>query len=288
MKKKKTNEKTCKASPYKKEKVKNIKELAKQYPIIGVINLERLPCAQLQQMRSKLKGKVEIFMTRKTLMERALKETKLPEIQELINHMGGVPALIFTKENPFSIFKTIKQSKSPAPAKPGQKSPRDIILPAGPTPFAPGPIISEFAAVGVIAGVEGGKVAIKKESTIVKEGQEINEKVASILAKMNIMPMEIGLDLVAIYENGTIYDKKVLDIDEKKFMEDLMQAASYAFNLSFEAGIFTKETIQLMLGKAGKEALTLAEEANLITKETIPKVLSKAQAQASALEQQMK
>ncbi len=282
--KKKINEKTCKAAQSKKDKVKRIKELAKEFPIIGILNLETLPCAQLQQMRAKLRGKVEIFMTRKLLMNRALTETKLPGIEKLQACMIGVPALIFTKENPFSIYKTIKKSKSPAPAKPGQKAPRDIVLPAGPTPFAPGPIISEFAAVGIIAGVEGGKVAIKKETTIVREGQEINTKIAGILSKLSIMPMEIGLDLVAVYEKGTVYGKNVLDIDEKQFMTDITQAATYALNLAVEAGIFTKETTQLMVEKAAREALSLAEEADIMTKDTIPKILAKAEAQASALE----
>ncbi len=282
--KKKTKEKTCKAAQYKKDKVKKIKELAKEYPILGVINLENLPCAQLQQMRTKLKGKVEIFMTRKILMTRALTETKIPGIEKLFDYMGGVPALIFTKENPFSIYKTIKQSKSPAPAKPGQKSPRDIVIPAGPTPFAPGPIISEFAAVGIISGVEGGKVAIKKEATIVREGEIINNNVASILSKLNIKPMEIGLDLVAVYEKGTVYGRKVLDIDEEQFLSDITQAAANAMNLAVEAGIFTKETTQVMIEKAAREALILAEEGDIITKETLPKILGKAEAQASALE----
>lgn len=285
---KKKNEKTCRAAPQKKESVKRIKELAKQYPIIGVLNFEGLPCAQLQQMRSKLRNKVEICMTRKKIMTRGLKETKLENIDKLQEKMEGVPALVFTKENPFGIYKIIKQSKSPAPAKPGQKAPRDIVIPAGPTPFAPGPIISEFASVGIIAGVEGGKVAVKKEATIVKEGQEINQKVAGILAKLNILPMEIGLDLAAVYEKGTIYDKKVLDIDEDKFNQDLINAAGHALNLAVEAGIFTKETTQIMIEKAAKQSFVLAEEAEIITKETAPNILAKAEAQASAIEQKTK
>ena len=97
--------------------------------------------------------------------------------------------------------------------------------------------------------------------------------------------MEIGLDLLAVYEKGTIYDKKVLDIDEDKFMTDLMQAANHALNLAVEAGIFTKETTTLMIEKAARESYTLAEEAEILTKETIPKILAKAEAQASAIEQ---
>ncbi len=66
---------TCKAAQHKKDKIKRMKELAKEYSIIGILNLENLPCAQLQQMRKKLKGQVEMFMTRKKLMTRALEET---------------------------------------------------------------------------------------------------------------------------------------------------------------------------------------------------------------------
>lgn len=280
-----THKKTCKAAIHKKEKISKLKELAKTYPIIGILNLENLPCAQLQQMRAKLREKVEIFMTRKTLIQRGLKETKLANIEKLNEYMPGIPALIFTKENPFKIYKTIKKSKTPARAKPGQKAPRDIILPAGPTSFAPGPIISEFAAVGIISGVEGGKVAIKKESTIVKENEEINEKIAGILSKLNIQPMELGLDLIAVYEKGTIYDKKVLDIDEDKFQKDLTKAINSALNLAIEAGIFTKETTTTMITKAAKEATTLALDAEILTKETLPNIFAKAEAEATALEQ---
>ena len=274
---------TCKAAQKKKDKIKRMKELAQKYPIVGILNLENLPCAQLQQMRKKLKGQVEMFMTRKKLMSRALEETGLKNIEKLKEYMGGVPALVFTKENPFKIFKIIKQNKSSAPAKPVQKAPRDLIIPAGPTPFAPGPIISDFAAVGVIAGVEGGKVAVKKEAIVAREGQEINAKVAGILSKLNIMPMEIGLDLVAIYENGTIYDKKILNVDEEQFKQDLCSAAAHAMNLAVEAGIFTKETTKLMIEKAARQAYVLADEAEIMTKETIPKILAKAEAQAAAI-----
>jgi large subunit ribosomal protein L10 len=286
--KKRKKEKTCKAAIEKKNKIKKLKELAAKYPIIGILNLKNLPCAQLQKMRSKLKKDVEIFMARKTIMKLGLKETKLKEIEKLNEHIIGVPALIFTKENPFKIYNIIKKNKSPAPAKAGQKSPRDIIVPAGPTSFAPGPIISEFAAVGIIAGVEGGKVAIKKEAKLVKEGAEINEKTAGIMTKLNILPMEIGLDLTAVYEKGTIYDKKVLDIDEEQFKGDITKAAKQAFNLSIEAGIFTKETITQLITKAAANAKKVAEEAEIMTEETIPIIFAKAQAEASIIEEKIK
>ena len=69
-------------------------------------------------------------------------------------HLKGMPALIFTKENPFSLFKTLKKSKTNAPAKANQTAPFDLIVPKGPTSFAPGPVIGELAILGIKSGVE--------------------------------------------------------------------------------------------------------------------------------------
>ena len=149
----------------KKKVVADIVKLAKAYPIIGSVNMENLPAPQLNVMRAQLRGKVEIYMTKRRLMNIALEQLKAekPGIEALSKHLTGMPALIFTKDSPFKLSKTLRKSKSSAPAKAGQTSPRDIIIPKGPTPFAPGPIISELSSVGIKTGVEGGQRTIKKK-----------------------------------------------------------------------------------------------------------------------------
>ncbi|RLE46059.1 50S ribosomal protein L10 [Candidatus Woesearchaeota archaeon] len=280
-------EKTCKAAESKKQVVAKIIKLAKENPIIGIINMENLPAGNLQKIKAKLRGQIELVMTRKTLIKLALKELKLKNGDKLIESLKGMPALLFTKENPFKIYKIIKQNKSPAPAKPGQIAPYDITIPAGPTPFGPGPIISEFAQLGIKAGVEGGKVAIKEDTVVVKEGEPIKEKLAGMLQKLGIEPMEIGLNLTLVYEKGTIYPKKVLDIDEKQFMQDIITAASKARNLALEIGLATKDTIEELLIKANRQAKQLAKEGNILTKENIGEILGKAQAQAQEIQKQI-
>jgi len=223
--------KTSKAAPEKKAVVKRIQELGGQYPIVAVLNMENLPASSLLKMKKQLRGKVELVMTRKTLLIRGLKQLNLKNGDKVIEKIVGMPALMFTKENPFELYKIIKKSKTPAPAKPGQLAPRDIVLPAGPTPFTPGPVISEFAGLGVPAGVEEGKVAIKEETLVVKEGEEISGPLSSMLGRLGIKPMEIGLDLVCAYDKGVIYGRSVLDIDEDKFMADFDGAIRGAFNM---------------------------------------------------------
>lgn len=255
------SEKTAKAPPAKKSQAKRIIDLAKAYPIIGVADMENLPAPQLQRMREQLRSQVEIFMTKKRIMLKAIDTIKdKPGFEKMKEHMKGMPALIFTKENPFSLFKALKKSKSKAPARAGQLAPRDIIIPAGPTPFTPGPIIGELGALGIKAGVEGGKIAVKVDSMVCAEGKPISDKLAGLLLKLGIEPMEIGLNVTAVYEKGTIYTKNVLDIDEDKFMHDLMLTASQAYGLAMEIGYTTKETVELLLQKAEREAKALEAE----------------------------
>ncbi len=275
--------KTSKAAPEKKAVVKKIVTLGKQYPIIGLLNMENLPAGSLLQMKKQLRGKVELVMTRKTLIQHGLKELKLQNGENLLEKISGMPALMFTKENPFALYRIIKKSKTPAAAKAGQISPRDIVLQPGPTPFTPGPVISEFAQLGIKAGVEGGKVAIKQEATVVKEGEPINAKLASMLQRLGIEPMEIGLDLAFVYEKGVIYPKSVLDIDETKFMQDLMGAASGAFNLAIDITFINKDTIETLLGKAFRQAKAVGIEGGVMAPELVEEILATAQRQAQAV-----
>ena len=136
---------------YKKEIVSNLANLITQYPIIGIVNMENLPAPQLQKMRAQLRGSFFITMTKKRLIRLAFEQTKSEKkgIEKLEEHLGGEPALIFTKENPFKLSRTLQRNKSPAPAKAGQTAPRDIMVSKGATSFAPGPIIGELAVAGI-------------------------------------------------------------------------------------------------------------------------------------------
>src|SRR3989338_2152110 len=236
-------------------------------------------------MRAQLRGKFFITMTKRRLIKLAFEEAKKTKkgIEQLEAHLGGMPALIFTKENPFKLSRTLQRSKSPAPAKAGQTAPRDIIVQKGATSFAPGPIIGELAMAGIKSGVEGGKVAIKEDAVVARAGEKIKPKVAEILTRLGVQPMEVGLDLVAVYENGIIYGRDVLSVDEKEYLSRLSNAVRWAFNLAIEAGYPTKQTIQVLLGKAHNDAKSLGIAQNIFDKGIIEALLAKAETQMKSL-----
>jgi len=229
------------------------------------------------------KKKVKIRMARKRLLYRALAEAKKENMQELTKKIKGMPALIFAEDNPFSVYATIQKNKSEAPAKARQIAPRDVVVKAGPTTFAPGPIISELAAVGIKTKVESGKLAIINDTTVVKEGNVITAKVAETLKRLDIKPMEIGLDLVAVWENGMVFDAKQLHIDEVEYAQNIAQAAQWAMNLAIECVYLTTETTELLLQKAFRDAKALAIEQGIISAETVNEILAKAEGQALSI-----
>ena len=270
---------------YKKEIVSNLINLISEYPIIAVVNMENLPAPQLQTMRAQLRGKFVMTMTKRRLMKLAIDATKQKKkgIENIEAHLGGMPALIFTKENPFKLSKTLQKSKSPAPAKANQTAPRDIIVNKGATSFAPGPIIGELAMAGIKAGVEAGKVAIKEDIVIVKSGEKIKPKIAEILTRLGIQPMEVGLDLVAVYENGLIYTRDVLSVDESEYKNRLSNASRWALNLAYNINYPTKDTIKLLIGKAYNDAKVIGIAQNIFDAEIIDILLGKAEQQMLSL-----
>lgn len=263
--------------------VQELKRLMKEYPIVGVVNMENLPAPQLQQLRRSLRGTVEMHMARRRLTQMALEQAG-NGLDKLTAHLGGMPALLFTKDNPFKLYKISQQNKSSAPAKAGQVAPKDIVIQAGPTPFAPGPVISELGAVGLKTGVEAGKVVIKQDAVLCKKGETIKPKVAEMLKRFGIEPMEIGLNIVAVFEKGVVFAGDQLAIDEDVFHSRLMEAINGARNLAVEAAYPARDVVELLIQKAFRESKAVALEFGIVGKDVIEEILGKGEREALAVQ----
>lgn len=281
--------KKSKPAEWKKKAVKELEKEIANYKVVAIANLTSLPSYQLQKMRSKLKGNAVILGSRINLMRFALSnlKDKIKGVEKLNEHFQGVATLVLTNESAFMLSKRLAESKTAAPAKAGQIAPKDIIIPAGPTQYPPGPIISDLGKVGLITGVENGKVAIKKEKILTKKGEEVSKDVANVLSKLKIEPMELGINLTAAYEDGVIFTADILSIDEKEFMRKLQTAATDAYALTIGIGYVTKDNIEYLLSKAYRESILLADTQDIMTSENIAKILGKAEIQAKAIKEKV-
>jgi large subunit ribosomal protein L10 len=275
-------------SEKKKQTAKEVKELIHRHKVIGILDMHKLPAKQLYELRKKLKSHANIRVVKKRVIKLVLSESKLNGIEQLTEKMRWEPGMLFSNENPFKLAAMLGESKSTAAAKPWDIAPHDIEIKAGPTSLPVGPAIGELQRLKIPAGVEGDKIVVKKDTIIVKSGEVIQKPIAEVLAKLGIEPMEIGLNLLAVWENGIIYGKDILSIPPGKYLNDLEQAHARAFNLAFKINYYTNQNIPLFLSKAHREALSLADSAGIVTPETIPGLFAKAKAQHDALEGKLK
>ena len=201
---------------WKKDMVSELVQDMREYPVVAVVDMAGIPGQQVQSMRAGLRAHAKLKMTKNNLMLLAIEEAakEKPEIIGLKDSIHGQCAIVTTDIDPFKLFKKLEATMTPAPAKEGQLAPFDIVVPKGPTPFGPGPIIGELQKIGLPAAIEAGKIVVKKDTTLVKEGEPIPGPVAAMLPKLEILPMVVGMDLRAAYEDGVIYSKDVLDIPE--------------------------------------------------------------------------
>ncbi len=272
---------------WKKDEVADIKKNAKEYKLIGLVDMYGIPAQQVQQIRRNLRGKAVIKMTRNTLIKHAFEEIG-GDIKNLAKYISGHSAIIFTNDNPFKLYKQLEKTKTKMAAKAGEKAPEDIVVPAGPTSFKPGPIVGELQQAGIPAAIEAGKVKIRETKMVAKKGTVISAKLAVALAKLDIKPMDVGLLLQAAFHEGSVYEPSVLAVDETVILGQIALASRQATALSIEAGYPTKDTAAAVITKAVRDARAVAIDAAVYEKDVVDAIIGKAQRESQALKNLVK
>jgi large subunit ribosomal protein L10 len=244
----------------KEQKMKAVEELKKRLEsakVIGVLDLNKLPSKQYQEIHRHVRDNAEFVKVKKSTLLRTIESSTKPNMKEFEKLIPTQPAIIFTEMDPFKFFMTATRQKSVTYAKEGDVADEEILVSAGPTGLMPGPVISEFAKAKIPAGVEDGKIAIKKDTIVARKGDAISKDLANILRKLRIQPIKVGLNIAAVYDHGTIYLKDVLSLAGQGYIDSLAAAHQKAMNLSVAAGYPTSQNVKLLLAKAYRESQAL-------------------------------
>jgi len=268
----------------KTKEVEEIAQLIKQYKIIGIASLQKVRAAQLQEFKKNLADKVYMRVIKNTLVKLAIENCKeRPDLKKLEEHLTGSNLYVFTDLNPFKLALILERGKVKTTAKSGDTAAFDVIVPAGNTGQPPGPIISQLNAVGLPTRIESGSVWINKDTLVVKKGEVINERLASMLSKLGIKPVESGLAMSYVFDDGLIVTREQLKVDVDGTKHNVERAYADSFALSLSISYPTGETIVALLQIAHREAYALAIGAAVPTKETIEDLIRKAQAEMLSL-----
>jgi len=272
----------------KTQMYQQLTELPKKYKVVSVIQMRKVRSTQILPLRKTLKGEVEFVCVKNNVAAKAIETLDIPGIKDMIGDLKGQIMFIFTNMSPFKLNVLLSKNKIMMAARGGDIASVDIIVPAKNTGIAPGPMLTEFKEAGIPTKIDQGTIWIAKDSTPVKKGEAINEKLASILGKLDIKPVEAGISLFSAVEDGLKYSEAEMVIDVEKIRDSFAQAHQEAVSLSIEAAYITAENISQILSKASGYAHSLSVESGFMTDETKEQILQKADAQAKGVAGQAK
>ncbi len=276
-----------KENRFSEAKDKDMKLLAKdirESKSVALVGIERVPGKQFQQIRKSLRGKAKIRVVKKTLLKRTFDEIKIENIRQMEEFMDGPVAAIFSHEDSFKLYKEIEASRTRAPAKGGETAQEDVLIEAKATNLKPGPVVGELQKAGIPASIDQGKVVIRKDTLVVKKGEKISREKALALAKLEILPLEIGLDFRAAFEDGLLFRQDVLATSTEQVLGQLLTGHSYGISLALLIGYYSKETAGILVGKAFSNANALSLSISYPTKQNIGTLLAKGKMNAEAIQ----
>jgi large subunit ribosomal protein L10 len=276
---------TQQVAVWKREIFDDLTELLKKYSVVAVADLQKVRSSEIQEIRKKLRGKAELMVAKNTILRKAAEKAASGKenVDQFAQSLTGSMVLIFTEMNPFELIIFLNKNKVRVPAKGGDVATSDIMVPAGNTGLQPGPVISEFNEAKVQTRIEGGSIFVAKDTVVAKTGDVIPVKIASLLSKLGMKPMEAGLSLTYAYDNGLVLGPKDLAFDLDKMKADITSAARLAFGVAVEANIMLPQTAPMIISKAFRQAIAVSVEAEFFTKETTNLIIQRAYANMAAL-----
>ena len=275
--------------PKKKTQMyQQLQELPKKYKSVALVKMNKVRSSQILPLRKTLKNEVEFVSIKNKVAQKALEDLDISGIKEMTKELLDQCLFMFTNMSPFKLNVLLAKNKIMMAARGGDIASIDVVVPAKNTGIAPGPMLTEFKEAGIPTKIDQGTIWIAKDTTPVKKGEAINEKLATLLGKLDIKPVEAGISLYAALEDGFKYAEQEMIIDVEKIRNEFSQAHQEAVSLSIEAAYVTSDNISQILAKAAQYARSLSTESGFMTNETKEQILQRAHAHAQSVANQAK
>ena len=271
--------------PKKKRLMYNgLQELVRQYDVIALSKITKVRATQLMMIRKKFRDDIKILIIKNKVAQRALEKVNdVAALAKLSKALEGQCALMFTNMNPFKLNLLLSQNKVFLPAKAGDIATKDIVIASGNTGIAPGPVLSEFKEANVPTKIEQGNIWVTRDTVAAKSSTVISQKLASLLSKLNIKPVEAGITINCAITEGLFFDEKDLKIDLIEYSNELKASFLSAIAVSLKVAYPTSETSTLLISEAQANANILAAQSGYLSTDTASFVLKRAQTKARSL-----
>ena len=270
--------------PQKKAQMYQLmQEMPKKYSVTALVRMEKVRASQLLPLRKKLQGEVEIVSIKDKIAKKAFEKLDVPGAEKMKEMLTGQCVFMFTNMSPFKLNVLLGKNKVLLVARGGDTASIDVVVPPKNTGIAPGPMLTEFKENKIPTKIDQGTIWILKETTPVKKGEVISTKLAALLGKLDIKPIEARIVLNSALSESILFSEEDLVVDVDAFRDKIAQANQNALALSTEIAYVTEDNIAQILAKASQAGISLSVEAAYVTDETKEQILQKAHSQAKGV-----
>jgi len=210
-----------------------------EYDSAFLVHADNVGSKQFQGIRAALRPGSLIAMGKNTQMKRAIRaycEDHPDSVwsglaDQLVSNVG----ICFTKDPLADVKDEIMKHKVGAPARSGAIAPVDVMIPAGNTGMDPSQT-TFFQVLDIPTKINKGMVEILNDVNLITTGEKVTSSQATILAKLNIRPFSYGLDIIQVFDNGSVYDPKVLSLTDDDMEEIITGGIANIAAASLELG----------------------------------------------------
>jgi len=236
-------------------------EMLDTYSSGFIVHADNVSSKQFMDVRRGVRETSAILMGKNTMVRRAFRVYAEKSGNDFWNQLAallvGNVGVVFTNAPLLEIKEEIAKYKVGAPAKAGSIAPIDVVVPAGGTGLDPSQT-SFFQALSIPTKINRGAVEILSDVKVITEGDKVGASEAALLAKLNIKPFAYGLVLMHVFENGSIYSPKVLDITDDDLEESFAAGLSKITSVALETGVPTMSSIPHSIINGYKKVLSVS------------------------------
>jgi len=246
-------------------------KLLEEYPKVIIASGDNVGSNQMQKIRIELRGKAQMVMGKKTIMRKVIRgltaEGKQSQWETVLPHVKGNIAFVFSKGDLHEVKKILEGNKVNSAARTGTIAPNDVIVPAGNTGMEPTKT-SFFQALSIPTKISKGQVEIISDVPLIRTGQKVGSSEASLLQMLNIKPFKYGLRLLTVFEDGSLYEAKVLDITPDDVVNKFRAGVSKIAALGLQIGYPTIASVPHSIVRGYKNVIAIG----LISGYSFPKL----------------
>mmetsp|Transcript_19291 Transcript_19291/g.29275 ORF Transcript_19291/g.29275 Transcript_19291/m.29275 type:complete len:321 (-) Transcript_19291:65-1027(-) len=247
----------------KTEYFEKMKELLTTYSKLFVVEIDNVGSMQLQQTRMALRGTAEVLMGKNTMMRKCIREyvEENPDspVGQLEACCRGNVGFVFTNGDLGEIREVLESNVRPAPAKVSAVAPTDVIVPKGPTGCDPGQT-AFFQTLQIQTKITRGQIEMTSDTHLIVAGEKVTASQAALLQKLGIEPFSYGMSLKSVYDSGSLFDAKVLDITDDVLAEKFVAALNTISKLSLALNMPTQASVTHSVANAFKAILAVTVE----------------------------